>query len=153
MVERIAHAEGAGKLAGMDGDAEAGVAGNVEGAGEIGDAVHALLAGEIEASDQRMRPARGILRRLHNPLRAEMANADDEKARLDTGLGPRALGSFGKAAHVGIRPDAHGEHLRFSWTLGPAGAEDLMQGTDFVEFADGKLARVTGFLDKVPVGA
>ncbi len=51
------------------------------------------------------------------------------------------------------RPDAHGEHLRFSWTLGPAGAEDLIQGTDFVELADGKLARVTGFLDKVPVGA
>ncbi|PZQ73342.1 MAG: polyketide cyclase [Variovorax paradoxus] len=51
------------------------------------------------------------------------------------------------------RPDAHGEHLRFSWTLGPAGAEDLIQGTDFVELAGGKLARVTGFLDKVPVGA
>jgi SnoaL-like domain len=49
--------------------------------------------------------------------------------------------------------DAHGEHARFSWTLGPSGAEDLIQGTDFVELANGKLKAVTGFLDKVPVWA
>lgn len=51
------------------------------------------------------------------------------------------------------RADAHGEHVRFSWTLGPSGAEDLIQGTDFVQLAAGKLQSVTGFLDKVPVGA
>lgn len=49
--------------------------------------------------------------------------------------------------------DAHGEHVRFSWTLGPSGAEDLIQGTDFVRLSGGKLQSVTGFLDKVPVGA
>ncbi len=49
--------------------------------------------------------------------------------------------------------DAHGDHLRFSWTLGPSGAEDLIQGTDFVRLDAGKLCAVTGFLDKVPVGA
>lgn len=49
--------------------------------------------------------------------------------------------------------DAHGEHLRFSWTLGPSGAEDLIEGTDFAEIDGGKLRKVTGFLDKVPVGA
>lgn len=49
--------------------------------------------------------------------------------------------------------DAHGENLRFSWTLGPSGAQDLIQGTDFVRLDGGKLAAVTGFLDKVPVGA
>lgn len=49
--------------------------------------------------------------------------------------------------------DAHGENLRFSWTLGPSGAEDLIQGTDFVRLDSGKLQSVTGFLDKVPVGA
>jgi SnoaL-like domain len=49
--------------------------------------------------------------------------------------------------------DAHGDHLRFSWTLGPSGAEDLIEGTDFVLLEAGKLQSVTGFLDKVPVGA
>jgi hypothetical protein len=53
---------------------------------------------------------------------------------------------FGKA-------EAHGDNLRFSWTLGPSGAEDLIQGTDFAQLDAGKLRAVTGFLDKVPVGA
>ncbi|HEY4199094.1 MAG TPA: nuclear transport factor 2 family protein [Devosiaceae bacterium] len=48
------------------------------------------------------------------------------------------------------RPDGHGAHGRFSWGLGPDGAEPLIEGTDFVEIADGRLRRVTGFLDKVP---
>jgi hypothetical protein len=51
------------------------------------------------------------------------------------------------------QPDGHGEHLRFSWTLGPSGAEDLIEGTDFAQLDDGRLRAVTGFLDKVPVGA
>jgi len=51
------------------------------------------------------------------------------------------------------RADAHGDHLRFSWTLGPSGAEDLIEGTDFAQVDSGKLRSVTGFLDKVPVGA
>ncbi|RZL92110.1 MAG: nuclear transport factor 2 family protein [Variovorax sp.] len=49
--------------------------------------------------------------------------------------------------------DAHGDHLRFSWTLGPSGAEDLIEGTDFAQLEAGRLQSVTGFLDKVPVGA
>lgn len=49
--------------------------------------------------------------------------------------------------------EAHGDNLRFSWTLGPSGAEDLIQGTDFAQLDAGKLQSVTGFLDKVPVGA
>jgi hypothetical protein len=51
------------------------------------------------------------------------------------------------------QPDAHGEHLRFSWTLGPQASEDLIQGTDFVRLAGGRLHSVTGFLDKVPAAA
>lgn len=42
------------------------------------------------------------------------------------------------------------DKLRFSWTLGPDGVEAPIEGTDFVEVADGRMARVTGFLDKVP---
>ena len=51
------------------------------------------------------------------------------------------------------KPDAHGEHLRFSWTLGPEASEDLIQGTDFAQLANGRLRMVTGFLDKVPAAA
>ncbi len=49
--------------------------------------------------------------------------------------------------------DAHGDHLRFSWTLGPSEAQDLIEGTDFVRLESGRLHSVTGFLDKVPAGA
>ncbi len=51
------------------------------------------------------------------------------------------------------QPDAHGDHVRFSWTLGPSEAQDLIQGTDFAQLDAGKLRSVTGFLDKVPAGA
>lgn len=48
---------------------------------------------------------------------------------------------------------SHGDNLRFSWTLGPSGAEDMIQGTDFAQLDAGKLQSVTGFLDKVPANA
>jgi hypothetical protein len=51
------------------------------------------------------------------------------------------------------RVDGHGAQLRFSWTLGPGGAEDLIEGTDFVRLEAGRLQSVTGFLDKVPAAA
>lgn len=46
--------------------------------------------------------------------------------------------------------DGHGEHVRFSWGLGPDGAEAPIKGTDYVLVEDGRLKRVTGFLDQVP---
>lgn len=48
------------------------------------------------------------------------------------------------------RPDGHGEHVRFSWGLGPDGAEAPIKGTDYVRVEDGRLKSVTGFLDQVP---
>jgi hypothetical protein len=48
------------------------------------------------------------------------------------------------------RPDMHGEHLRFSWGLGPKDAEPVIEGTDYVVVQDDRIAAVTGFLDKVP---
>ena len=49
--------------------------------------------------------------------------------------------------------DAHGEHLRFSWELGPEGEAALVVGTDFATVAaDGRLARMTGFIDRAPAG-
>ncbi|MEP7000696.1 MAG: hypothetical protein ABI969_09470 [bacterium] len=50
--------------------------------------------------------------------------------------------------------DSIGEHVRFSWQLGPAGQTALIEGTDFARVAgDGRLSQVRGFLDRVPDGA
>ena len=44
----------------------------------------------------------------------------------------------------------HGEHVRFSWKLGPAAGEAPIEGSDVVTTKDGRIASVIGFLDKVP---
>jgi hypothetical protein len=50
--------------------------------------------------------------------------------------------------------DAHHDVARFSWGLGRDGDEPLVIGSDVASIsADGRLARVVGFLDKVPSGA
>jgi hypothetical protein len=51
------------------------------------------------------------------------------------------------------RVDGYGDHIRFSWKLGPPGDSDMIKGTDFVLLEAGRLKSVTGFLDKVPAGA
>ena len=50
-------------------------------------------------------------------------------------------------------PNGYGEYVRFSWSLGPAGAEPPIEGSDVLEIDDGRIARVIGFLDKVPQAA
>lgn len=48
------------------------------------------------------------------------------------------------------KPDGFGTNVRFSWGLGPQGAEPPIKGTDFVTLENGQLQRVVGFLDQVP---
>ena len=49
--------------------------------------------------------------------------------------------------------EAHHNLARFTWNLGPAGAEALVVGFDVVVIDDaGQIAAVHGFLDKVPAG-
>src|SRR5262245_42156965 len=50
-------------------------------------------------------------------------------------------------------PDGFGDHLRFSWGLGPEGADSTIKGTDFAVLKDGRIQSITGFLDQVPPGA
>ena len=50
-------------------------------------------------------------------------------------------------------PNGHGDHVRFSWTLGPADADPPIKGSDVVELRDGRIANVIGFLDQVPAAA
>ena len=50
--------------------------------------------------------------------------------------------------------DAHHDLVRFQWNLGtPGAAEPLVVGFDVVELDNGRIDRVHGFLDKVPVAA
>jgi hypothetical protein len=54
-------------------------------------------------------------------------------------------------------PNGFGDHLRFqlrfSWGLGPDGADSPIKGTDFAVLKDGRIHSITGFLDQVPSGA
>jgi SnoaL-like domain len=55
--------------------------------------------------------------------------------------------------HLLGQADGFGDHVRFSWGLGPDGADGPIKGTDFAVVRDGKIQSVTGFLDQVPQGA
>lgn len=47
--------------------------------------------------------------------------------------------------------DAHHDIARFTWNLGPEGAEPVVVGFDVITMAeDGRIKNVLGFLDKVP---
>ena len=50
-------------------------------------------------------------------------------------------------------PNGYGDHVRFSWGLGPDGADSPIKGTDFATLRDGRIRSITGFLDQVPQGA
>jgi len=49
--------------------------------------------------------------------------------------------------------DGFGDHVRFSWGLGPDGADSPIKGTDYAVVRDGRIRSITGFLDQVPQGA
>jgi hypothetical protein len=50
------------------------------------------------------------------------------------------------------QPNGFGDHVRFSWGLGPDGADSPIKGTDFAVVRDGKIQSVTRFLNQVPQG-
>jgi len=51
----------------------------------------------------------------------------------------------------GEQLDAHHDVVRFTWHLGPAGGEPVVIGFDVARVAaDGRLATVHGFLDRLP---
>ncbi len=50
--------------------------------------------------------------------------------------------------------DAHHDQVRFTWELGPEGAEAPVVGSDVALLdADGRISAVLGFLDRVPAAA
>ena len=47
--------------------------------------------------------------------------------------------------------DHHNDAVRFAWSLGPAAGPSVVEGVDFATLsADGKLASIVGFIDKMP---
>jgi hypothetical protein len=55
--------------------------------------------------------------------------------------------------HLIGQPNGFGDHIRFSWGLGPEGADSPIKGTDFAVVSNGRIRSITGFLDQVPQGA
>src|SRR5260370_5223028 len=51
------------------------------------------------------------------------------------------------------QPNGYGDHVHFSWGLGPDGADSPIKGTDFAILKDGRIRNITRFLDQVPQGA
>lgn len=75
------------------------------------------------------------------------ANGKAEIGRLIEGVQARFPGFRFRV--IG-KPDGHGDYVRFSWTLGPGSADAPIEGTDFAILQDGRIASITGFLDRVP---
>jgi hypothetical protein len=49
------------------------------------------------------------------------------------------------------RIDSHNGQVRFSWALAPENGPAMVEGVDFgVLAADGRLASIAGFIDKMP---
>ncbi|SFM22001.1 nuclear transport factor 2 family protein [Variovorax sp. OV329] len=124
-------------------------------------ALQAHLADDIAARYISLWNETDAARRLGMLAEGWTADASyiDPLAKASGAEGISALIAAVQARFPGFRfkllgkPDAHGEHLRFSWTLGPEASQDLIQGTDFAQLSDGRLQAVTGFLDKVPAAA
>ena len=45
-----------------------------------------------------------------------------------------------------------GDHVRFSWGLGPDSGDSPIKGTDFAVLSDGRIRSITGFLDQAAGG-
>ena len=51
------------------------------------------------------------------------------------------------------KPDGHNDFVRFSWGLGPEGADPLIEGSDVIRLDGARMKDVVGFIDKVPATA
>jgi hypothetical protein len=78
---------------------------------------------------------------------------------LAKAAGPNEIGAYIGGVHQRFpdfrfallgEAEGYGDHLRFSWTLGPAVGEAPIEGSDVVTLQGERIAGVVGFLDKVP---
>jgi SnoaL-like domain len=99
----------------------------------------------------------GLRRRLVGELWAEDASYTDPLAeahgrdQIDEVIAAAQAQFPGLTFSLAGPVDAHHRQARFSWGLGPDGAEPVVVGFDVaVADQDGRLTSVIGFLDKVP---
>jgi hypothetical protein len=71
---------------------------------------------------------------------------------LDALIGAMQQRFAGLSFRLAGKADGYGSNLRFSWELAPGDGPALAGGTDFATVSDGRIDRVTGFLDFVPDG-
>ncbi|MER7702213.1 nuclear transport factor 2 family protein [Kitasatospora sp. NPDC097605] len=95
-------------------------------------------------------------RKLIDEAWAEGGTYTDPLAAVTGRAGVDALIGAAQAQFPGLvftlgPVDAHHDIARFTWNLGPAGEEPLVIGFDvLVADAEGRIASVYGFLDRVP---
>lgn len=78
---------------------------------------------------------------------AEVAGRD----QIDALIAAAQAQFAGMTFRLGGGVDAHHDQARFTWELGPDGGDAVVVGFDVIQRdADGRLALVLGFLDKVP---
>ncbi|MEV7776829.1 nuclear transport factor 2 family protein [Kitasatospora sp. NPDC088351] len=112
------------------------------------------LAGRYVATWNETDPA--TRRKLIDELWAEDGSYTDPLAAVTGRDGVDALIGAAQEQFPGLEftlgpVDAHHNIARFTWNLGPAGAEALVIGFDvLVAGPDGRIASVHGFLDRVP---
>jgi SnoaL-like domain len=76
------------------------------------------------------------------------------RAGLDATISAVQAQFGGLVFSLGGAVDAHHDIARFTWHLGPEGAEPVAVGFDVAVIgADGRIGQVLGFLDKVPAQA
>ncbi len=49
--------------------------------------------------------------------------------------------------------NGHGRYVRLSWSLGPAGTQPPIEGSDVVVVEEGRIRQVIGFIDRAPASA
>ena len=119
VVERGLDALPAHQFAGMDRDAEACLARDLEGTHIVLEVAHPLVAGDAEAGHQRMSAAGREPRRLLDRFDADMAHARHDHAALDAGLGLGARHALAERVGVGLRRQARfGRMIRRGEDLG-----------------------------------
>ena len=81
-----------------------------------------------------------------------LMSGDARDQRIDTVAGVQQRFPDFKFKLLG-EANGFGDHLRFSWGLGPDGVDSPIKGTDFAVLSGGKIRSITGFLDQVPASA
>lgn len=98
----------------------------------------------------------GRRRHLVSEAFVETATYRDPAQKSDGLSGIDAMIAAAQVRFPGMRferigePEAHNDSVRFRWSLGLAGAESIVEGTDFATIAGDRFASVTGFFDKLP---